>query len=433
MKALTGKKYSLIVLSTLLAVLAVIVGVNVVVDPYGMYRLVDINGFNSHKPAIYHRVRLAKAYDIRRIKPRTVILGTSRTHLGVRPSHEAFGAGGKPVYNLAFDGATTKEMYYYLRHAHAVQPLRQVVLGLDTYHPTPAPGSNRPDFDEQMLLQPDSRWSRFKVCLADMKLLISFDTMSESLATVRAQKSRSAEWFAPDGQRLGEVFFHQPWEDFQTRGPRHYFDEIDKLEVRYKLEWRIPAKPGHNNKQGPEAKADGITSLGYIQRMIEFCRTEGIRLSIFLTPSHAHQLEISAATGEWPSLEKGKREMVRLLSEDAARHPDQQPFPLYDFSGYSAVTTEPLPAIGSTNELRNYWDSSHFKDTVGDLVLNRMFGVNNTLDDFGVLLTGENIDKVLADTRSRQETYRETHEEDIRLIRTNVEDFKRRNNIPPWD
>jgi len=86
---------------------AVFVTVNVVVDPFGMYRILERSGFNAHKPAIQHRVRLAKAYEIRQIKPRGIILGTSRTHLGLRPSHDGWDPTARPVYNLAFDGATT--------------------------------------------------------------------------------------------------------------------------------------------------------------------------------------------------------------------------------------------------------------------------------------------------------------------------------------
>jgi hypothetical protein len=424
-----AKKYITILLAALMALIAAVVSFNVIVDPYGMFRMVEMEGFNAQKPAIYNRIRLSKAYDIRRIKPRTIILGTSRTHLGLRPSHPAWGSEARPVYNLAFDGATTKEMYYYLRHAQAVHPLQQVVLGLDVYHPTLAPGSNRPDFDPQLLMGADSLGSSAKIFLADLKLLISFDTLAESIATINAQKPIPTEWLAQDGQRLGKVFFHQPWENYQRHGPRYYFDEIDKQEVRYKLEWRIPAAPKRNQKPAPEPSTDNITSLDYIQRIIELCRWHKIDLRIFFTPAHVHQMEISAATGEWPSIESGKRALVRLLSEDAAKHPHQQSIPLYDFSGYSAITTEVLPKIGSADELNNYWDSSHFKDTVGDQVLNRLFGIRGASEDFGVLLTSKNIEQALTDIRSRQQIYRTSHPQDIQLIHQQVDDFKRAHNI----
>src|SRR5438445_6815998 len=132
---------------TAVLMIAAIASMNFVVDPFGMYRLVDREGFNAYKPAVDHRVRVVKAYDVRRLRPQGIILGTSRSHLGLRPSHDGWDPAAKPIYNLAFDGATMKEMYQYLLHAHAVRPLRQVVLGLDTYQAPLAPATARPDLD----------------------------------------------------------------------------------------------------------------------------------------------------------------------------------------------------------------------------------------------------------------------------------------------
>ena len=43
---------------------------------------------------------------------------------------------------------------------------------------------------------------------------------------------------------------------------------------------------------------------------------------------------------------------------------------------------------GMRTEMRHYWDSSHFKEIVGDYVINRAYGVpiatHAALSDFGV-------------------------------------------------
>lgn len=424
------KTYAITVALTALLILASAVVFNLAVDPYGMYRISDIAGFNSHKPAIYNRVRMAKAYEIRRTKPRTIILGTSRTHLGIRPSHPAWPVDGLPVYNLAFDGATTKEMYYYLRHAHAVQPLRLVLLGLDTYHLTNAPGTTRPDFDAQLLLQDHSPWSQLWASLADAKLLISYDTILESIATIRAQKQAPSAWFAKDGQRLGEIFFRQPWEHFQTLGPRAYFDEIDKQEVGYKLEWRIPQKAARNSKLNPDTQADPVTSLGYIKHIIEFCRAHNIELVLFITPSHVHQLEIADATGEWPTIENGKRTLVQLLEDDAKKQHGRSAFPLYDFSGYTSVTSEDLPPSDSRVELKYYWESSHFKAIVGDMVLNRIFSGGAVPSGFGIRMNSGTVEAALLEIREQQKSYRTSHPDDIARIQREIADYKEKHHIP---
>lgn len=425
-------KYGSTIALVSLLLVGIVIAFNIVVDPYGMYHLIDLKEVNRHKQAIYHRVRLAKAYDVRRIQPQSIILGTSRTHLGIRPSHPAWSADAKPIYNLAFDGATTKEMYYYLRHANAVHPLRRVLLGLDTYHLTNAPAAIRPDFDPQLLLSDDSFWSRAQVFLADLRLLISFDTLKDGVVTILSQQQAPPEWFAADGQRLGEVFFRQPWEHFQTLGPRAYFDEIDKNEVSYKLEWRKPQKTASPVKKSPDAEADPVTSLGYVQKIVEFSRAHNIELMVYITPSHVHQMELDALTGGWPAIENGKRALVKMLAEDASAHPGRTAIVVFDFSGYSSVTTESLPPVGSRDEMKYYWESSHFKDRTGDLVLNRIFNRGEVPADFGVRLDSATIESSLAEIRQRQTAYRLAYPDDVALLRGYIERYVTENNIQDW-
>jgi hypothetical protein len=408
---------------TAVVLIAGVASMNFVVDPFGMYRLVDLDGFNAYKPAADHRVRLVKAYDVRRLRPQGIILGTSRSHLGLRPSHDGWDPAAKPVYNLAFDGATTKEMYQYLLHAHAVRPLRQVVLGLDTYHATLAPATARADFDAQLLDSPGGR-TLPSLMRADLKVLTSLDTLRASLATVRSQRDREPQWFAPDGQRVGEVFFHRAGEHFEQLGPRGYFEEIDRLEVGFKREGQLAANARSPGRTAQPSTAASEASLDYIRRIVAFCRAEGVDLRIFIAPEHAHQLEITAAIGEWATLEKAKRALVQLLAEDSARHPGAPPIPLWDFSGYSSVTTEALPEFGSRAEMEFYWDSSHFKDIVGDFVLDRLFGLSHPRrpvpPDFGVRLTPATVEPALARLRAAQLAYRRSHPQDVAWIRSLV-------------
>jgi len=434
MKSISAEKartFTAVCVVTVLVLFAGVAAINAVVDPFGMFRIVTVDGVNAVKPAIFNRVRLMKAYDVRRLRPRSIILGSSRVHLGLSPSHRAWGPESRPVYNLAFDGATTKEMYHYLRHAHAVRPLRQVVLGLDTYHPTAAPSATRPGFNPQLLYQSSSALSRLRALAGDAKLLFNLDTLRESVRTLRSQDRKGADWFADDGQRLGPQFFRRPTESYTQHGPRHYFDEIDKLEVRFQLEWRIPPPPQIHRAVKPQATKDAATSLDYIERIVRFCRAQGVDLRIFITPSHVHQLEIAAAAGSWPSIENGKRALVKMLAANAATH--GSPFPLWDFSGYSAITTEALPPVGSHVEMWYYWDSSHFKQRVGDRVLQTILSndpaVRNAVNDFGVRLSADNIERELEKIRRRQELYRQARAEEIGRIRRLVDSFARENGI----
>jgi hypothetical protein len=198
----------------------------------------------------------------------------------------------------------------------------------------------------------------------------------------------------------------------------------DEREVGYQTEWMVAAR----NKPVPLREEQPVdpkeTSLGYVQRIVEFCRRHNIDLRIVVTPAHVHQLEIMAASGNWSEVEKKKRDLVRIVDEENARYPDQPATPIYDFSGYSSITEEEPPAIGSHAELRYYWDSSHFKQIVGDYVLNRVYGVSDPgrqgPPDFGVQLTAATIESYLANQRRRQVDYRHRFPKDIAMLQNLV-------------
>lgn len=427
-RASAGVRYLAVSGAVALLALMVVGLFNGVIDPLGMFNLADLPGLNRHKPAVYTRVRIAKAYELRRVAPAGIILGTSRTHLGLRPSHEGWDPAARPRYNLAFDGATTREMYLYLHHAQSVAPLKQVVLGLDTWQLTDAPAGTRPGFDPEVLYADAGPASRMRVALADLRLLISVDTLRLAFQTLQAQKWAEPEWFAPDGQRLGEVFFRRPGEIFRDQSPRAYFDNYDRQEISWQTE---PAgKPG--GVPLPYAKAPAASepsSLDFIERIVRFCRDHRIDLRIYTTPAHARNLEITALAGSWSNLEAGKRRLAAILEKDARAHPDQPAIPFHDFADYSSITTEPLPSASGTDEMINYWDSSHFKERVGDLVLDRIFGLSHPgralPPDFGVRINASNLEAHLTGVRERQRHYRITRQADFVALESLVDQSKK--------
>ena len=351
-----------------------------------------------------------------------VAIGTSRTHLGLRPAHAAWPV--RPVYNLAFDGATPAEILAYLRHAQAVRPLRLVVLGLDTWQLSGAPSSVRPDFDPSVLLAPDDPRSRVRARLAELRILLSLDTAAQSWATVWAQARPQPAWLAPDGQRLGDVFFRKVETTFVRQGPAAYFTSVDRREIGFKLPEAPPSGPGPRLPAGPTTPRD---SFDDITEIIAFCRSHAIDLRVFVTPAHAHQSEIAFLTGEQPVIERGKRRLVAALAQDAIRS-GRPAFPLWDFSGYSRVTTEPVPD-DPRREMAYYWDSSHFKAGVGDWVLDRVLGADGgpgdaPPTDFGRRLTPESLEPELAAIRAGHETYARAHPADVAQLAAMVNETR---------
>jgi hypothetical protein len=420
-----ARAYILITIVSAVLTSGIVMAFNLFVDPYGSYRLIETAAKLQSRPAVYRRVKLAKAYDVRRIKPEAIILGTSRSHVALRMTHGGWSVPLSARYNDAFDGATTKEMYAYLLHAQAVHPLRQVVLGLDSWQLGRGPAWTRPDFDQTILFEPGRPLHNASVYAADLSLLISTDTTSASIAEIRGNNSEEPQWLAPDGQRLGDIFFREV-EPRYSISPGAYFRNVDRQEIAFTFDTG-PALTGHRRTMPPSGSQPGLTSFDYIEKIVSFCREHSIDLQIFITPAHANQLEIAALLGNWPTIERGKRDLVNLLAQDAESH-STRPVPLYDFCGYSSVTTEEVPPAGSRAEMKYYWDSSHFKQEVGDWILDRLFGTASkdhpVPEDFGVLLTPTTIDAALRKIRVEQAVYRDGHVADIKEIESMVEQVK---------
>jgi hypothetical protein len=109
------------------------------------------------------------------------------------------------------------------------------------------------------------------------------------------------------------------------------------------------------------------------------------------------------------------------INLEEARAAGANPFPLWDFSGFTELTTEPFPPLGDKEtKMRWYWESSHYKKELGDLVLDRMFDYKHpdreVPKDFGVLLTPENIESHLAWIREGRERWAKQFPEDVREI-----------------
>jgi len=418
----TGRLFTLTAITAAAVLCSVVIAFNVLVDPYGFYSSYGSTD-GTTRPAIYRRMRLAKAYDLRRIEPVAIVLGTSRSHIGLRMSHPGWAVPLPMRYNAAFDGATTKEIYAYLLHAQAIRPLRQVVLGLDTWQLNAFPSFTRPDFVPALLFEPGQRLHNAGVYAADLGVLISVDTTQASLVQAQFADQQQPQWLAPDGQRLGAIFFRKADPSFSA-APGRYFRDVDRQEITYMLDTGPVITS--QTKSGPDAVQPRLTSLDYIASIISFCRDQRIDLRLLLTPAHAHQLEMIASLGGWARLEQGKRALVALLAQDVASHPGVQPFPLYDFSGYSSVTTESVPAPTERHEMKFYWDSSHFKEGVGDWVLDRLFAIGSHVPpDFGVQLTANNLERELEHDRAMQQAYRSGHQDDVALIETLIGEVKK--------
>ena len=378
---------------------------NLFMDPFDLFGMPGWQGVNAEKTQYQKVLRMAKAHAVRFYRPRGIILGTSRAEY-LDPTHPGWDPDARPVYNLAIQSSRIHEVWHYLRHAQAQRPLKQVVLALDEFMFSPHILSEQ-GFDEARLDKIADPWPNTAWINDLVMALFSFDALKESFLTLVSQSPPSPVIYQDNGARY----------------PNRFQYAIDKVGGHHRLFVKHVAHGGGNRKKR-RALYDPYDTF---RQIIEFCRQNGIDLRLLINPPHAWYLEKLRLTGTEQEYMDWKRHLVDLLASEA-REANASPFPLWDFSGFNSVTTEPVPSAQNKNaKMRWYWEDSHYKTETGHLILDRVFGLDTTElrahPDFGVLLTEANFAAQTQRLQAGYASYRKNHPGDVaeitRLLGTN--------------
>jgi hypothetical protein len=142
--------------------------------------------------------------------------------------------------------------------------------------------------------------------------------------------------------------------------------------------------------------------LHYLQEVIDICKKKNIDVQVFISPTHATDYQAIEVAGLWSTFEQWKQEVTKIT-------------PVWDFSGYNSVTSEKI-----SDRMENYIDNSHYSSQAGDLVLNRILGyeVKTVPDDFGVLLTSDNIETHLENIRTAKNIWQKNNSDEVKLVKS---------------
>jgi hypothetical protein len=392
-----------------------ILALTVIVDPFGLNELVQIDGFNTAKPHMFSNARLVKAYYIRRIKPRGLILGSSRADVGLNADHAGWPAAARPVFNASFPSARIEEIYYYLRYAHSQSGLTRIVIGLDFFA-----------FDERIQVEPGFDVARLEPDalgpwrMATIKdqftAFFSYDAISAAVSTLRSQDQYAVGYLPNGGQDPGR----REQNIFQKGG--HYAAFLAALRET------VTSRDGVAMLAYGPSDETRNAELGRFLELLRFCQREGIDAYLLISPVHALWLESIWELGAWPDYERWKRDLVRIVDRVTREAADAPVIELWDFSGFNAITTERVPPRDAPDaRMQWYWEASHYKVVTGDLMLTRVFGKGGPdpaqfAPTFGIRLTPENIDAHLQAIRSDRTQYVASRPEEVRLLQMVLDD-----------
>lgn len=382
-------KYLLIVLGTIAGLTAASIALTTYADPYRLF------GRNSLavavKPRIYQRAMMAKTYQIERVRPRTILLGNSRTEIGIDPASDVWPSHFRPVFNAALAGRDLLTAWRILQDDFAISPPRAIVLEADFFDflsnaPDPMPSGDDRRFlvDHRGAHNPERQVQE----LMDIyNGTLSIDAVWDSIVTLFNQANQASVTMTP----LGFNPLRQYQNDVHTIGYRGMFEH----------EWRMYAKKfpqyPHPNFKQPEQ----MIEFHYLSKICDIAREKQTRLVIFVPPYHESLLGYIRAAGLWPSFEAWKRALVQTVEgcDNRVSEPAPHIVRLIDFSGYNQFTEEPVPQrTGNKVQMRWYWEPGHFKPALGDHILRQILA-RGAVPRFGTELDSSSIEAALSTIR----------------------------------
>lgn len=342
--------------------------ISCLVDPYGLFRIMDVGGFNQQKQGVRNKIRYVKALELPLRGPATIVIGSSRVHDAINPQHPVLQEFA-PVYNYGVDMLRVREALALLRHATLNSDVKRVVFGLDFFMFNALQRVNS-DFDASLIGR--------RITKIDYlgKPIFSRTAILDSIQTIKGSASQpDRREFLPNGYR-----------------PHAFFGAKNYKALHYYTNWIFLTPRVQNTKYYQSMELDSSV-FDEFEELIRLCIDKGIDLRMYISPAHANlDGEGIRALGKLEMLENWKRR----ISEIAYRYR----IAVWDFSGYNSITTEAVK-----NPMVYYWDSSHFNEVVSDLILRRVFDAGAVPEDFGVRITPLNIEDALAENRAGREKY----------------------------
>lgn len=403
---MTTRQFIISWLAGTLALLTATAIFNVIVDPYDIYGLVSIAGFNQYKTQAIDQSRLTKPYLVARANPTTLLLGSSQIEVGFDPDSEAWPREMRPVFNLGMPGSSPYDQYRLLQHALMTAHPRYVIFGINfvdahmqrTHRLLAAGASGNKqtynEFDARLSVTEDGKPNpdRLLARATDMATtLLSLDALRDSFRTILSQND-------PDATRITSLGFNTAAAFralVRSDGEYNLFVDKDRANIKEIIQW----------------SADPGLQVAPLARAIMLAQQHGAAVTVVISPVNADDMEIYRQAGVM-KLYDDWREQVADMVAVAAR---SGAVSLWDFSAISPYTTEPLPPPDDrTTQLRWFWETHHFRAALGDVVIARIF--DHGRSDFGTTIMPDTLAEDQANVRRLQHEYEETHPQNVKRV-----------------
>lgn len=336
-------------------VLASVFCFNYEVDPYNLFGN-DFFGLSEWKTENVSNIVQSTPLAVSANRPSLLFLGNSRIDYGFDPNHSAL--SDVKAYNAAYSGQRLSESFSLMRHAYEEHGVTRFLIGVDSI----SEAEGRETHDDYVCMSDSyfcSTRNLFTFNVSYMALGLSIETLINQAPT----RYHNLENGMRDPAR----------NEYYVERAGGYYHSFDKYER-------------HRLSRGVQEPSSLDVTCTYCELIINYAYQNNLNVDFVFPPMHVRQLVHRSlvdanAVAEWEE----SRRVVREINEKVSEKFRSSPFPIWDFSGFNAFTTEPVPSVDEEEKIMTWhWESSHFKSELGDKVIERIFIEEN--EWFGVRL-----------------------------------------------
>lgn len=325
-------------------------GTLIVVDPLGIWHFPIIKGFNNYKVSQPAYLDFFKPYEYRMVKPDVVFLGSSRVYVGLCP--DDYPDESVKVYNMGMSSLSIRDAYQYLKFMIRVHKPKKVYLGLDFFQfDSHNFYDSRQGFSQVRLNKIASNWLSYMMFkmqeTAGLRGMIKPTILKsqEDADTILFNKG----WDVKRGSALGtneDAYIHTLISFFKTYQQVSLCDE----------------------------------SFTCLEKIIKIARAEEIDLVLFFNPISADLLSLIWVTEQYDNFKSVKKRVAEMAD-------------YYDFAFINNLT----------KDKKSFYDASHYKKIVGNVVVHSIFQKKLMASSFYV--TKKNISDFLFFTEDALNAY----------------------------
>ena len=396
--------YSKLLFGLILVFVLLTIAANYSSDPYGAFsnRIED----RMHPASSFEtNVRMAKSHVVRRVQPTSLIMGSSRAEIGLRPSHP--GWNSTSVYNLGFPSSSFVEIAGFFEHALSTTDVKQVVLALDLFQFNPKTDLLA-DYRSCRMFRLD-RPNIFNAAsaLCDIPYLwLSINGLESFVSNSLAKRKRGPTTYLENG----------------GRGSKAKYAELQKLGSHDAL--FLASEEGYLEIDGLYGGLSEIENFsGYkvaaaFEKVLALAHEHDVDLRLLISPSHARQWQLQKHLKIAKTMELWKRYLV-VTNQTIALEFGSEPFPLWDFANYNKFSEERV--LGESELLERmtwYWESSHYSHALGDLALDQVLsGIDRGLGPDISPLDSAGLNDWLSSIDAAERRYEAANHNDLRVLR----------------